>query len=212
MTRDRAQKLLEAAQASRGQSQLAEAGDQYTRAACEYLGDAEWELPPALSHGNIAFGLYALLCAGTCFRIAKLDTRCQNRVKQGILIAQDMEARVSAGPIPDNAYDHARQGAWHEFIGDFRAVGRLDGVSSAYDTAVEVYLAADDPETGYSELEHMRLFDFIYELSRGTEIETEQIDSVRTGCGFTEWVEFKRKHLPELLSQHDSQVTWPVED
>ena len=211
MSDTRAHDLREAAQEYRKKSQLVDAGDQYTVAAYAYLSEAESNQPPAVSHGKIAFGLYSLLCAGTCFRIAKLDTRCQNRARQGILIAQDIEERVSAGETPDNTYDHARQGVWHEFIGDFRTVGRLDGASRAYDTAIEVYLAAGDPDTGYSEQEHMRLFDFVHGLSSGADIEIESIDTVRTGCGLTAWVEYKREQLPALLSQLDSQGTWPVE-
>lgn len=78
----------------RREKQFVEAGDQYTHAA--YTGFAESEFRKMT---KLSSAVYWLLCSGLCYRLGDRLDRCQNRCRQGVLIAEDLRQ----GPFQDDA-------------------------------------------------------------------------------------------------------------
>lgn len=207
MTLEKAWEHDETADNYRQQGMFHEAGDYYTIAAYEYLGTS-----PPTTGLSISHPVYVLLQAAVCYRLDDDFDRAVNRCHQGILISEDVLERVMEAETPENIYDDARRGAIYEYIGDFRVVGELNGVDEAYDNAIHIYQGAGDPETNYSEQEHMRLMDF-FDL-----IATTVSDGLDTswrrslsGLTFTDWAEYKREKLPELLSDLYEYGKWDWE-
>ena len=195
-----------AADDRRRRGDFAEAGDQFSAAAYAYLGLADSLPTTGLGITNTEF---SFLPASVCYRLDARPDRATNRCKQGILIAEDVLERTLTVERPENSYDQARQGAPYEFIGDLRLLGQLDGVESAYDEAIRVYETAGDPNTGYSEQEHMRLMSFLDLVGSGVGQPLD--DEWRTGMAgatLTDWVEHKRAQLPVVLDQLLEKGSW----
>lgn len=117
----------------------------------------------------------------------------------GILVAEDVRARISGEPIPENFYDHARRGAWDEYIGDFRVIGGIEGSDEAYESAKEVYESAGDPETGFAEWEHTRLLDYFRQVAKLADYDEDELGRVNTKLPLSEWVKYKQENLPKIL-------------
>lgn len=188
----------------RNDEKLIDAGEQFTLTAYQYLGQSSFSPP----YGHTAWGLYALLMAGTCYIIGGEESRCKNRCRQGILIAEDIKHRVLAEPVPENIYDHARRGAWDEYIGDFRVLGQLEEADEAYDAAVEIYLDAGDPDTGFSEQEHMRLRQYFTEVAGATGYNSGELNRLRTSISFSAWIAYKREYFPDILDRLSKSEKW----
>lgn len=200
------------AESCRVRGELDEAGDHYASSGYSYLGRG----PPGKFGMKVSHGEYMMLKSAACYRIASLDTRCENRCKQGILIAKDTIDRVFSEKEPDNCYDRARRGVWHEYIGGFRVIGNLSGTAEAYDNAIEVYTDAGDPDTGSSEQEHMWCMRFYRSLLEAVEAngvtggddERGDIDSFQNDLSLSDRVEEKRDRLPKLVSQLSDRGGW----
>ena len=120
------------------------AGDEYTRAGRRVLADPRPDIGPfeADEKGWTGIGLGYLAVAGVCYRLCGLSKRATHRSVEGIAVARDLE----------NALQHPVQGACLlEFVADFRLIGGMDGVESAYETAETAYETAadriDQPQT-----------------------------------------------------------------
>lgn len=205
---DQARELRERARNQRTEANLDEAGGLYTRAAHEYVGGCELSFPePTSTH--LAVG--SLLDAATCYRVVGDEFRTQNRCELGTVLVEDYEDFVNRHDIAANSFEDLRRGAWPEFLGDLRTIADTEGADDAYDRAIAMYEGAGDFELTYAEQEHTRLAAFFRSVRRGAgeriaEDDPEQLDP---GTTFSEWVDYKREHLPRLLDQLASQGTWP---
>jgi len=196
----------EQAKELRQKGEFVEAGDYYTVAAYGYLGE---DLPGRFGV-RISHGASGLQRAALCYRLASRRGRCQNRAKQGILIAEDMLDRVFVGDPPDNHYDRARRGAWHEYIGDFQLMADLADPTDAYEQAIAVYEDAGDPGTGYAEQEHGFLIWLYQSVGSAVGCDIDPIDTGLNDLTFSDWVAMKRENLPSFLTDLDDQATWPT--
>lgn len=117
----------------RERTELAEAGDRFTQASYRYLS-----LPPYgadIRNSDIGQGLYCLLSAALCYRVAQKQTRARNRCRQGILLAADLREYVTDEP--------ALTGLLYECQGDFQCIEmEVTGGSSA--ESAESYARASD--------------------------------------------------------------------
>ncbi|USZ71101.1 hypothetical protein [Natronosalvus halobius] len=126
----------------------------------------------------------------------------------GILIAEEMIDRVFAADPLEYFYDQARRGVWYEYIGDFRCIGNFGDPTSAYDQAREVYEAADDPDTWYSEQEHGYTMAVFREVARGVNRDPGPIDDMENDMTLTDWVSFKEDAYPSLLDDLTERGDW----
>lgn len=208
MTHEHSRRRREIAHEYREKGRLNDAGDYFTLAAYEYLGEC-----PLTSGRTISHAEYYLLQSAVCYRIDENWNRCENRCHQGILIAEDVLESVKRADKPENFYDRARRGALYEYIGDFRTVGELGEAREAYDNASQIYQNAGDPNTGYSEQEHMWLMEFFDLVASAV---NDGLDdkwrSLLSDTTFSEWVEYKRERLPTLLDALDERGEWVWED
>lgn len=204
MTIERAIAHSDTADDYRSRSEYGKAGEYYTAAAYEYFGHDTFEPPgQRVSHGE-----YMFLRAGICYLLHGKPDRCENRCRQGILVAEDMVDRALAKPTPDNFYDQARRGAWYEYVGDFRVLAHIEGADEAYDLALEIYNDAGDPETGFSEQEHMWLMAFFQSVAEAVGYDREEWNTVRTDYKLSEWLEYKRTRLPNLIDKLAKSGEW----
>lgn len=207
MTSEMARELLEDAEAAHEENDLVTAGDLYTRTAYAYVASGPYD-----PGGWTSKGLYCLLLAATAYKVAGRDQLCENRCRQGILIAEDVSERALAGSTPSNIYDDAKRGVWQEYIGDFRLVAGLDGADEAYDRATNVYVEAGDPETSYAEQETGWIMAYFREVARPTGMDVETLSEVQMRYPMSEWVAFKRDHLPEALETLVKRGSWGLVD
>lgn len=208
MTLEGAWERKDKAHEYRRRGEFNDAGDYYTITAYEYLGES----PPTTGH-SICHAEYFFLQAAVCYRLGNNFERGVNRCRQGILIAEDVLDRVMAAEEPENIYEKARRGAIYEYIGDFRAVGELEGADEAYDNAIRVYQDAGDPNTGYSEQEHMWLMEFFDLIADtvGDGLDPSWRSSL-SDTTFTDWVKYKRNRLPKVLEELLERGKWDWED
>lgn len=181
----------------RKDGQFVDAGDHYTVAAYESLARGL----PGKYGIKISGGEVHLLRAAICYRVGDRMDRSRNRCRQGILIAEDMIDRVFDMVPPTNFYDRARRGVWYEYIGDFRCIGDLRDPAAAYEKAIEVYEAADDPDTMYSEQEHSYTMAVYREVAKAVDRDPGPIDDMCNELTLSDWVEQKRETYPSLLME-----------
>jgi len=105
----------------RNEGEFERAGEHYTYRAYDSLSDP-------LSVEN---GLDAMRWAALCYRLAGIMHRAENRSRQGVLIAQDIQAHVLDDPREKTLVQ--------ECIADFHAIGRLEGMTEAHEEAIKMY-------------------------------------------------------------------------
>lgn len=202
MTKEKAREYKETARGYEEGDNMVDAAEAYSAMSHEYFG--EWE--PSLPFSNISSGMYGLLKAGTCYRVAGSRELCEFRCREGVLMAEEMKFRVNTESVPENTYDKARRGSWDEYIGDFRLIANRNGVAEAYEAARETYREAGDPETAFAEQEHLGLLNYFREVAKDAGYDEEELGRVNTSIQFSEWVEYKREHLPNILDYLESRI------
>lgn len=209
--KDQAQKLVEEAQDLRNANELLEAGDVYTAAAHEYAGTVVEHLFPEPDNTRGAVSRFRY--AATCYRIGGDEFRTQNRCDLGVLLAEDYVNYIDDMDFEKGSFADLRRGAWPEFIGDLRVIAQRDEANEAYDRAISIYESAGDFEFAYAEQEHMRLAAFFRNVRRGLghDIPEDAPEQMGFETTFSEWLEYKRSRLPDLLNDLEAQGTWPVE-
>ena len=195
---------MERAKEYRDNEDFERAGEHFTATAYEEFGVPR----PEQYCQHQSRGLYNLLHAAVCYRLAGLDRRCRLRCERGILTCKEMKARVMELPTPENAYDRTRRGAWDEFIGDFRVIARQDGAESAYEQAQSIYNTAGECQLGFAEWEHLHLTWFFEHLASGAGVSLDTWYEQRLDLTFSEWVDYKRRHLPEYYDRLTEAGTW----
>jgi hypothetical protein len=210
--RKRGYRLSEQADALRESGDLTGAGNAYTAAAYEFAGTVTDHTFPecdktATAISNICF-------AAICYRIVGDQFRVQNRCDVGILLAEDYINHIEGEKFEDGSFADLRRGAWPEYIGDCRMIADREGADMAYDRAIEIYRSAGDIDFVYGEREHNYLTKLFTNIKRGAGYEISEDAPERQPLGgptFTEWVRYKRKHLPGFLEDLDKKGAWPVD-
>jgi len=209
--KDQARELVKEAQNLRDEGEPLQAGDMYTAAAHEYAGDATKHSFPEPDSTNGAVS--RLRYAATCYRIAGDEFLTHNRCELGTLLADDYINYIEGVDFEPGSFADLRRGAWPEYIGDLRVIAQRDDAAEAYDRATEIYESAGDCESVYAEQEHTRLGAFYKNVRRGLghDIPEEAPERMGFGTTFSEWVEYKRARLPDLLDELERQGRWPTE-
>lgn len=194
MTYERASEHASTAKSLRAKREFGDAGEYFTLAAYEQLGDS-----PSKRFGMIVSrGLYYLLHGTVCCALARLTDLSRIRCEQGTLIAADIENRLRRKPRPANEYDQSRIGVWDEFTSDFLVIaGDRDGAAEAYDSARSTYEVAADFDLGFAEQEHMDAIRFYEDLRGACGEDMEGWYDVKADLTFPEWIDHKREHLPD---------------
>lgn len=198
MTHEKGRELAKRAHKSRQEGSIVEAGDRFTSAAFEYLGESELQPRSAGSHAM----LYLLLAA-TCYRIGGSTSKLENRCSIGVKMAKEFGDEATSGPPPSYDYDSAERGVWYEFAGDFQVVGQPDPKTVGYEDAIEVYEAAGDPRISLAEQIPMRAIEYFSLVYRSAGKNIDQFREHKQTDSFTEWLKFKQSTLPECLSELD---------
>lgn len=203
MNSDIATRFARTGHERRRSGDFVEAGEQYTAVAHQYF--SAW--PDDRRGKKISQGAYFLLLAGTCYRLGGRTDRATARCEQGVLIAEEWLDRTKdlGGSA---AYDRARYAAWHEYVGDFRLLGSLDGATEAYERAEQVYLDEGDPPLAHREQEHMWLVEFFEQVRHGAGSDDDEWQQFLREATLSNWVEYKRDHLPDALNELVSQSAW----
>lgn len=208
----RARELSQNAADARNEGELLRAGNLYTASAHEYLGTVTEHIFPEVDR---TYAAVSQLCyAAMCYRIAGDTSRVQNRCDMGILAAKDYLEFIDRQQFDEQSFGHVRCGAWPEFIGDLRTIGKRDDAGDAYDRARDVYESAGDWEIVMGEQEHMRLTSFFYDVRVGlghTPSDESDIELRPLGPTFTDWLEYKRERLSQLLDELEAQGEWPTD-
>lgn len=205
-----AREISSEARELRASGQLATAGWRYTLSAYEHAGEMTEAFPEP---GNVQAALGMLLHAATCYRIVGDQFRTQNRCDLGALIVKEHRSYVEKQDVQQQSFAALRRGAWPEFLGDFKVIAGSPGADAAYDEAIATYDAAGDAPFAFGEQEHMRLAAYFRHVRCGLRehIPEEAPEHMGPNVTFTEWIEYKRNRLPELLDELESRGDWPVE-
>lgn len=200
MTTDRRTDLDDDANALASEGKFSEAGDTYVRAGFEEAG--EW-------FGASSWGqeLRMLYKACLCYRLADQPRQYHFAATLGIRLAEEYAARADERPEPSHPPDKAERGVWHEFVGDFRLVASLDDANTAYDQAKDHYRAAGDPFADFGE-GPIGVAQAVFSttvLVAGADYDL--ITDSTQGC-LTDWVDYKRAHLPDLIDSLVASGVW----
>jgi hypothetical protein len=209
--RERARELVEEAKTMCNEESLVEAGNLYTAAAHEYQGTVVGHGFP--EPGATPATVNRLCHAATCYRIAGANSPVQNRCDLGILLAEEYVKYIDSVDFEDRSFADLRRGAWLECIGDLRTIAGRDDAEEAYDEAASIYESAGHWEFCMAEQEHMRLAGFFKSVRRGLghEIPDDALEQRPLGPTFSEWIEYKRERLPDLLDELETQGEWPLD-
>lgn len=200
MTTDRRTELADEATALAVESKFGDAGDTYVRASFEEAG--AW-------FGASSWGqeLRMLYKACLCYRLADQPRQCRFTATLGIQIAEEYAARIDQTEKPTHPPDRAEHGVWYEFVGDFRLVAGFEGVDDAYDQAKEVYTEAGDPFAQFAEGPIM-VVQAIFSTTVLVAGADHELITDSTSGRLTDWVEYKREHLPELIDDTVTSGEW----
>lgn len=209
--KDKGRELRDEASDLRGAGKLVEAGNLYSAAAHAYAATVTEHYFPNPDSTVHAVG--ELLKATTCYRVAGKEYRTQNRCDLGTLLAEDYAEFCSKQDFETNSFANLRRGAWPEFIGDLRTIAKRDDADDAYEEAKAIYESAGYWEFVLREQEHSRLASFFRLLREGLghDIPRDAPEVHGMDMTFTDWLEYKRERLPDLLDQLEAQGEWPVE-
>lgn len=211
MTWKQGSEYADTADERRQDKQFVEAGDYYTQATYEYIGDSG----PNPDRSKSSKGLHYLAMGAICYRLGDRYDWCRNRCQQGVLIAESISERALSRKPSSNQYEIARRGAWAEYIGDFKILGDIDNAEEAYEVAKDVYREAEDPRFAIIEQEHMRLVELFRKIGIATEYNLEELYRLQQHHGggtLTEWVDYKQEHLSKVLERLLKQGGWKYEN
>lgn len=191
------------------------AGDYYSIAGYASLA-TEWDTIRAddvshLQKGDVLKAFVWQEYAATCYRLAGLPSRVDNRARQGILGLEDVRNTV--------VEHQAWLGLTWELAADLRVIADLPGSEEAYETASEHYREVEASSTdsqllgwvgepGFNET-----MLYLVTLAEGVGVELEMND-VRLDdetASLLPHLEYKRERLAELLETLDAQGVWKSE-
>lgn len=78
-----------------------------------------------------------------------------------------------------------------------------------------MYREADDPKLAVIEREHMRLVELLRKIGVAAEYDLEELYSLQQhydGGTLTDWLDYKREHLPKVLERLLAQEEWQYKD
>lgn len=204
MTIEQASQHRTQAEEKREQGEYVTAGHYYSQAAFEIAGVG------AFINTSDGTELRRLLEACTCYRIGGADQWCRNRARLGELLAEEWAQRVFTKPEPSYDFDRAERGVWYEYIGDFRTVGQLGDPDPMYARAKEIYRDAGDPMANLAETPQKANISYFNSLARAAGKDMEEVYSITKNGTFSEWVEYKQKHLVGILETIIENESYPI--
>lgn len=181
--------------AHRADHEYVRAGEQYTAAARAYLGEG----PPApMTYARRA--VVMLLQAAICFRLGDAPRRGDRRCREGTHVTLDA---IEHAELEYDAEELSRAtwfGAWHEYLGDLRLHGNVGDPNGAYDRAETIYERAQPTSTLLVEAENRSAVGHFNRLVEAVDADVEAWESDPADeSRFTDWLAYKREHLPRLL-------------
>lgn len=200
MTTDRRTDLDDEASSLASEGNFSDAGDTYARAAFEEAG--EW-------FGTSSWGqeLRMLYKACLCYRLADQRRQCRFAATHGIRLAEEYAARADERSEPSHPPDKAERGVWHEFVGDLQLVAGLDDADKAYDQAKDHYRAAGDPFANFGE-GPIGVAQAVFSTTVIVAGADYDLITDSTQGRLTDWVDYKRTHLPELIDCLVASEVW----
>jgi len=182
------------------------AGDKYTRAGWASLANPRDDSGPfdGTEKGWVGRGLQRLATAAVAYRVAGEPNRATHRAVEGVALTRDLETAL-ARPI--------QVACLAEFVADFRLIGDLDGVETAYEDAEAAYREAADTLDDPAYWTTTPLFEAaagtLAQVARGTangeiEVKWEDLhgaDPGQPGAFLARRVEFKRQRFRSYLSR-----------
>lgn len=182
------------------------AGDVFTRAFYNHLGNSEYG--EYIRNSSVGQGLYCLLGAALCYRLTGSKIHCENRCDQGILLVSDLREYITEEP--------ALAGLLYECQGDFECIASTtasDCVSSQIDNpychAIEEYKEADHLDMWQSE----PVFEWVYAFSvRVIDASSSTIDNLSVFHSSPSMrVEYKQRHFEEIIRTVIESGEWKYE-
>lgn len=200
MATDRRTDLDDDGNALASEGKFSDAGDIYVQAGFEEAG--EW-------FGASSWGqeLRMLYKACLCYRLADQPRQCHFAATLGICLAEEYAARADEQSEPSHPPDKAERGVWHEFVGDFRLVAGLDDASTAYDRAKDHYRAAGDPFADFGE-GPIGVAQAVFSTTVLVAGADYDLITDSTQGRLTDWVDYKRTHLPDLIDGIVDSGVW----
>lgn len=188
----------------RKEGQYSDAADEYAAAAYEYLGEH------GLEHSlSAARGLKALAVGAICLRLSGDLEGAENLCWQGVYISESIAAEAQSRPPASHSHDQSERLIWYEFEADFRTIGGHSGREDAYDRVEQAYRDVGDPACASCEQFHMSVAAPMKLLVYGTGLDEEPLHAVlEPPAHLTEWIEFKRTHLPTALDSLNVDDEW----
>lgn len=105
------------------------AADRYTSAGYAELAEGNFDI--GMQGDRLGTGLYCLLAASLCYRLANAPVRSRTRCEEGIMVAAEYR---------DYVVEHRAQvGLLYEFQGDFEIIGEIDDGVDLYERAAQIY-------------------------------------------------------------------------
>lgn len=189
------QQYRNAAEETRKSGEFTEAGHEYTAAAYEILGHANYAQEP-FERGQVdtTSGLISLLSATLCYRLGGDLARSRVRSEQGILLVEELRDHVVR-------YD-AQRGVMYEYIGDFELISDTGDWRVAYDEADTYYRDVENVIGWRAEPEFEMNLGFMFELASeaNSSIDRETKDDLKTS-DLERRTAYKRNHYPEIISK-----------
>lgn len=193
--------LSDRARDSRESGNPNDAGDWFTTVAYNYLGrEPFWDHP----HTVFRMGL-KLSQAVLCYRLGDQRGRALNRAKQGQLVTEEAFDRISEHSDPPQL--HLYRATLLEYAGDLRVYSGQAERPEEFATAIDQYrrAAKADGRDAYHlidcEERNEYSIDLFNALIKLTEAPVEEVYSFDDETTHVEWVEYKRRHLPELVDR-----------
>ncbi|WP_410766472.1 hypothetical protein [Haloferax sp. DFSO60] len=202
MTSGHRWELEEEATALAREGDFGSAGDTFVKASFEEAGD--W-----FGSNSWAMELRILFKACLCYRLAKQSRQCEFAAWLGIDLAEEYAERAEAPPTPSHPPDRAQRGAWHEFVGDFRLIAGLDGVTDAYEQAKDRYEQAGNPTAHYAEGPIMSSQATFSTVVLVADVDYNYIRESTQGQ-LTDWVEYKQEYIGQFIDQIIASGEWKL--
>lgn len=203
MTSDKLDEYRERAECARVEQDFEAAGQYYTLASYEGLGACNYQRLDAITSGTtLGLTMYCLQQAAIHFRIKGNAARSANRVRQGVLIAEDFEAYVFE--------NSALKGLAQEWIGDLRTIGECKDADQAYEEAIRRYQEVEEQSGWASEPIFEWSFRSRLEVAAAIEENISAETRKEAQTDLEDRINVKRSGFALALRRLESSSTYPI--
>lgn len=198
MSREKRLEYSNQADEHRSQSEFETAGDYYSWAGFEGLGESELSREGA-GQFAVSDAIGCMQRAALCYRLADDLERCQLRCRQGIVVAEELRKCVFD--------EDPEKGLADEYEGDFRVIGDLPGYEDAYMSAGRHYESVPYNSGWEGETEFVTNYELFDELIQATDHEVPAYLDLE--FGFPQRIAYKNAEFPTIVQELLDQGTWP---